>query len=120
MRNAILAIVTVVFSALWLWLRKRMSALFYIIGAGVMYGFVATLAKVVIVRNRHFLNHARGVRSGLAALERFLRALILLLRRPVIRGPSVVHGHQRIVGIELHRIFERGVRRGRTRSGAAW
>jgi drug/metabolite transporter (DMT)-like permease len=46
----ILAVVTVVFSALWLWLRKRMSALFYIIGAGVMYGFVATLAKVVISR----------------------------------------------------------------------
>ncbi len=46
----ILAVVTVVFGALWLWLRKRMTALFYIIGAGVMYGFVATLAKVVISR----------------------------------------------------------------------
>jgi drug/metabolite transporter (DMT)-like permease len=46
----ILAAVTVVFAALWLWLRHRMTALFYIIGAGVMYGFVATLAKVVISR----------------------------------------------------------------------
>jgi drug/metabolite transporter (DMT)-like permease len=46
----ILAVVTVVFAALWLWLRRRMTALFYIIGAGVMYGFVATLAKVVISR----------------------------------------------------------------------
>lgn len=46
----ILAVVTVVFGALWLWLRQRMTALFYIIGAGVMYGFVATLAKVVISR----------------------------------------------------------------------
>ena len=46
----ILAAVTVVFGGLWLWLRQRMTALFYIIGAGVMYGFVATLAKVVISR----------------------------------------------------------------------
>ena len=46
----ILAVVTVVFGALWLWLRHRMKALFYIIGAGVMYGFVATLAKVVLSR----------------------------------------------------------------------
>lgn len=46
----ILLAVTIVFAALWLWLRHRMSALFYILGAGVMYGFVATLAKVVISR----------------------------------------------------------------------
>lgn len=46
----ILAVVTVAFGSLWVWLRRRMTALFYIIGAGVMYGFVATLAKVVISR----------------------------------------------------------------------
>ncbi len=46
----ILAVVLIVFAALWLWLRHRMKALFYIIAAGVMYGFVATLAKVVISR----------------------------------------------------------------------
>lgn len=46
----ILGAVTVVFGGLWLWLRERMTALFYILGAGVMYGFVATLAKVVISR----------------------------------------------------------------------
>ncbi len=46
----ILAAVTLVFGALWIWLRQRMKALFYILGAGVMYGFVATLAKVVISR----------------------------------------------------------------------
>ncbi len=46
----ILLAVTIVFTGLWLWLRHRMRALFYIIGAGVMYGFVATLAKVVISR----------------------------------------------------------------------
>jgi hypothetical protein len=31
-------------------LRRRMKAIFYIIGAGVLYGFVATLAKVVLNR----------------------------------------------------------------------
>lgn len=47
----ILLAVTIVFAGLWLWLRHRMrAALFYIIAAGVMYGFVATLAKVVISR----------------------------------------------------------------------
>jgi hypothetical protein len=33
--------------ALW---RKNISAIFYIVGAGVLFGFVATLAKVVIGR----------------------------------------------------------------------
>ncbi|KAA9154732.1 DMT family transporter [Microbacterium lushaniae] len=47
---AILAVVIVVFAVLWVWLRKRMRALFYITAAGVIYGFVATLAKVVISR----------------------------------------------------------------------
>jgi drug/metabolite transporter (DMT)-like permease len=46
----ILGAVTVILTSLWLWLRHRMTALFYIVGAGVMYGFVATLAKVVISR----------------------------------------------------------------------
>lgn len=46
----LLGIVTIIFAGLWIWQRKRMSALFYIIAAGVIYGFVATLAKVVITR----------------------------------------------------------------------
>lgn len=46
----LLGIVTIVFAGLWIWLRQRMGALFYIMAAGVIYGFVATLAKVVIVR----------------------------------------------------------------------
>jgi drug/metabolite transporter (DMT)-like permease len=46
----LLAVVTLVFAGLWVWLRKRMGALFYITAAGVIYGFVATLAKVVIER----------------------------------------------------------------------
>lgn len=46
----LLAAVTIVFAILWVWLRSRMGALFYIVAAGVIYGFVATLAKVVISR----------------------------------------------------------------------
>ncbi|KQP01956.1 multidrug DMT transporter permease [Leifsonia sp. Leaf264] len=46
----ILAVVLVLFAVTFALLRKRFKALFYIIGAGVLYGFVATLAKVVISR----------------------------------------------------------------------
>lgn len=46
----ILAAVMVVLAVLWVWLRQRMRALFYIVAAGIVYGFVATLAKVVINR----------------------------------------------------------------------
>jgi drug/metabolite transporter (DMT)-like permease len=42
--------VVVALGAMWLTLRKRMRALFYIVAAGIVYGFVATLAKVVISR----------------------------------------------------------------------
>ncbi|MFV0320626.1 MAG: DMT family transporter [Microbacterium sp.] len=46
----ILVVVALLLTAAWLWLRHRMTALFYIVAAGVMYGFVATLAKIVISR----------------------------------------------------------------------
>lgn len=46
----ILAAVMVVLTGLWIWLRHRMKALFYIVAAGIVYGFVATLAKIVISR----------------------------------------------------------------------
>ncbi|THE08964.1 multidrug DMT transporter permease [Microbacterium oleivorans] len=42
--------VVIVLGVLWGTLRKRMRALFYIVAAGVVYGFVATLAKVIINR----------------------------------------------------------------------
>ncbi|MDJ1115359.1 DMT family transporter [Microbacterium dauci] len=42
--------VVVLLGTMWLTLRKRMRALFYIVAAGIVYGFVATLAKVVISR----------------------------------------------------------------------
>lgn len=52
----ILAGVLLLFAAAFVLLRKRFKALFYILGAGVLYGFVATLAKVVInrVQNGNF------------------------------------------------------------------
>ena len=46
----LLVVVVVVFAGLWIWLRKKAQALFYIVASGVIYGFVATLAKVVIKR----------------------------------------------------------------------
>lgn len=48
----ILAIVVVILVVFWLLVRRRhqVRALFYILAAGIIYGFVATLAKVVIKR----------------------------------------------------------------------
>jgi drug/metabolite transporter (DMT)-like permease len=46
----ILAVVTVAFALFFAYLRNRFKAIVYIIGAGVLYGFVATLAKTVIDR----------------------------------------------------------------------
>ena len=46
----ILAVVLVAFALAFALLRNRFSAIFYIVGAGVLFGFVATLAKVVIDR----------------------------------------------------------------------
>lgn len=47
---AILGVVTAAFGVLFAVRRKSAGAMFYIAGAGVLYGFVATLAKVVINR----------------------------------------------------------------------
>jgi drug/metabolite transporter (DMT)-like permease len=49
---SILAVVTAAFAVLFAVYRKRFKAIMYIIGAGVLYGFVATLAKVVIDRTK--------------------------------------------------------------------
>lgn len=46
----VLLLVIIVLGASWLILRHRMRALFYVTGAGILYGFVATLAKAVISR----------------------------------------------------------------------
>lgn len=49
---SILGAVTVAFAVLFVAFRHRFKAIFYILGAGVLYGFVATLAKVVIDRTK--------------------------------------------------------------------
>jgi drug/metabolite transporter (DMT)-like permease len=46
----ILLVVLIVFGGTWLLRRRSLRALFYITAGGVVYGFVATLAKVVISR----------------------------------------------------------------------
>ena len=46
----LLGIVLVIFAAFFVMLRKKFKAVFYILGAGVLFGFVATLAKTVIDR----------------------------------------------------------------------
>ena len=50
----ILAVVLVLVLVSFRLVAKRRNALYYIVGAGVLYGFVATLAKVVLNR---FVNH---------------------------------------------------------------
>jgi len=47
---AILGVITMGFSLAFAFLRDRFKAIAFILGAGVLYGFVATLAKVVIDR----------------------------------------------------------------------
>ncbi len=54
----VLAVVLVATGGLFLALRKRRSALLFALGAGVLFGFVATLAKIVVGRV------AQVVRSG--------------------------------------------------------
>jgi len=49
----VLAVVLVAFALAFGFLRRHSQAIFYILGAGVLYGFVATLAKVVINRIQH-------------------------------------------------------------------
>jgi hypothetical protein len=51
----LLGIITVVFALVFAFFRKRFKAIIYIVGAGVLYGFVATLAKVVIDRVKTLL-----------------------------------------------------------------
>ncbi|WP_224760743.1 DMT family transporter [Salinibacterium sp. ZJ450] len=46
----ILGAVVVAYAIAFAFLRQHMRAIFYIIGAGVLYGFVATLAKSVLTR----------------------------------------------------------------------
>ncbi len=57
----LLGVVTIAFALGFAFLRKKFGALIYIVGAGVLYGFVATLAKVVIDRvHTIIINGAQG------------------------------------------------------------
>lgn len=47
---AVLVAILAIFAVLFIFFSRRINALTYILGAGVLYGFVATLAKVVIQR----------------------------------------------------------------------
>lgn len=49
---ALLSIIIMGFSLSYTFLRHRFTAIVFILGAGVLYGFVATLAKVVIDRTK--------------------------------------------------------------------
>ncbi|MGO2111647.1 MAG: DMT family transporter [Pseudoclavibacter sp.] len=49
----ILVAVIGVYAALFIAFRRRSKAIFYVVGAGVIYGFVATLAKITINRIQH-------------------------------------------------------------------
>lgn len=61
---SLLGVMLVVFGVLFVTLRKRMGAMFYILGAGVLFGFVATLAKVVIDRIKTLLTITDIVSNG--------------------------------------------------------
>lgn len=49
----VLAIVVAAFGAAFVAFRRRFKGIFYILGAGIIYGFVATLAKITINRIQH-------------------------------------------------------------------
>jgi len=60
----ILAVVLVVASLVFAFFRKRFTIIFYIVGAGILFGFVATLAKVDIDRIETIITVGRGLRAG--------------------------------------------------------
>ena len=69
----LLGIVLVVLGLAFAFFRKHLTAIFYIVAAGVLYGFVATLAKVVI--NRLFNGDVEWL--TLSCVAALLAAMIL-------------------------------------------
>lgn len=59
----VLAIVLALWITLFLIFRKNASPVFYILGAGMLFGFVATLAKVVIDRIKTIVISGSGIES---------------------------------------------------------
>jgi drug/metabolite transporter (DMT)-like permease len=60
----ILAAVLVAAALIFAFFRKRFTTIFYIVGAGVLFGFVATLAKVDIDRIDTIIAEHRGLHIG--------------------------------------------------------
>lgn len=77
----LLLAITIVFSLAFALFRSNFKAIIYIVGAGVLYGFVATLAKVVIDRIQTiFMNGPSGF-EGLTIL-----CVVALLAATVLGG----------------------------------
>lgn len=70
----------------FLLLRHRAVALFYVVGAGVLYGFVATFAKTVIVR---FMQHDLDLLTFICVLSLVAGALfgMLFVQNAYSSGP---------------------------------
>ena len=60
----ILAVILVAAALVFAFFRKKFTTLFYIVGAGVLFGFVATLAKVDIDRIDTIIAEHRGLHVG--------------------------------------------------------
>jgi drug/metabolite transporter (DMT)-like permease len=60
----ILAVILVAAALIFAFFRKKFTTLFYIVGAGVLFGFVATLAKVDIDRIDTIIAEHRGIHVG--------------------------------------------------------
>jgi hypothetical protein len=60
----ILAVVLVAASLIFAFFRKKFTIIFYIVGAGILFGFVATLAKVDIDRIETIITAGRGLHAG--------------------------------------------------------
>jgi hypothetical protein len=60
----ILACVLVIAALAFAFFRKRFGMLFYIAGAGILFGFVATLAEVDIARIETIIRAHRGIHVG--------------------------------------------------------
>ncbi len=60
----ILAIVLTTAALVFALFRKRFTTIFYIVGAGILFGFVATLAKVDIDRFQTIIRTNRGLHVG--------------------------------------------------------
>jgi drug/metabolite transporter (DMT)-like permease len=57
----ILAVVLVALALIFAFFRKKFTTIFYIVGAGILFGFVATLAKVDIDRIQTIIHAHRGL-----------------------------------------------------------